>query len=461
MKRRGFSPTTRTFQTMFNGLSRIEDWSAYPKQLGNVQLLFNAYMRHIESLFKDDPKSEEISSSPLALYMKILGDAGRYQDIFDVYYDLDPKGALKPDHLVYTAMFQALSPLRIPYGVDSEAATEQNASSAKHLWMQMLKDSKRNNFAVDSHLVAAAILSMCKGRPADQEFAFGIARDYLAIPKDPKAGSKQLALIPLSSPTLAAVLMLCRSSGKHQLCIDIFDEVRQRYGATSIVDRGHVEDVFRSRSTIDPPPSSADYELSILDWMIVTDALRSGKKLDDPLRPLMSTFLLTLAACLRTTDFRSAVRTFELITGFHGHDFMDGSEASNPRFDQRSANRNHPPTAENLSFVVRTAVKGGNKADMRQALRMVHSCNFDNLVYGKADSAEASKSKKALKNLLYHGEKLASSVLDAIDHLLRNSTERDRPSPSDLVKWRELKASATEIAQIAQSSRLVPVKDAT
>ncbi|KIY71456.1 hypothetical protein CYLTODRAFT_369355 [Cylindrobasidium torrendii FP15055 ss-10] len=462
MKRRGFSPSTRTFQTMLGGYARIEDWDQYSKQLKNVQSLYSAYLRHMESLFSEDAAHTEISSFPLALYIQILGDSGKYQDIFDLYYDLDAKGPLKPDHVVYTAMFKALSPLDIPYGLDAEATAKQNASSAKHLWMQMLKDSRKFKFPIDSHLVASALLALSKGRLADQEYALGIARDYLGLPRDlSSTASDSSTLVELTPQALASVLILCQNSKRYEDCIQVFEQVRKSRVAEAVIDRRHVDEVFRARGYLQPEPADAHYELSILEWMTSVEVPRSGRKHDDPLRPLMPTFVAALAACWRTADYTTAVRVFELMTGYHAHDFSDGVELKKPRFDDRTGGRNRPATGENMSLMLRTALKTGNRAHMRQTLRIVHFLGLEDVLYVPSDQpGQMTMSKKTIKRIIFQGDKLATAILETVDHLLRNSTHKDRPTEVDLARWRELKKMAGEFAQVAHKARLISIKEA-
>ncbi|KAF9055258.1 hypothetical protein BDZ89DRAFT_938618 [Hymenopellis radicata] len=460
MKRRGFSPTTRTYHTMFNGLVRIEDWAAYPKQLKNAESLFQHYMRHIESVHAHSPKSPELSSSPLALYLKLLGDAGRYQEIFDVYYNLDPKGPITPDHMVFTAMFQALSPLKIPYGMDSESTATQNASSAKLLWTQMIKVAKKTEFTIDAHLVASAIIALSKGRSSDQEFAFGIVREYLGLAVE-APDKKQPAPIDLSPPAFGAVLLLCQSSDKQALAFDLFKQVKKRRDASEIIDHGHVNEVFKARQAIDPAPQNAEFEVGILDWMLVSEAVKaSNKDRKETLRPQMTTFLLALNACWRTKDYPSAIKAFQMMTGYQGHDFSDGVEKT-PKFE-RYSHLLLPVTSENASLLVRTALASENRAFMRQALRLLHFLDLKLLASNARRTVgyDAPTSKKALKHQQFHAEKLASAVLDTLDHIYRNSTHRDAPQGQDLVRWKALKMAATGLLRDSNNGRFIPIKEA-
>ncbi|KAK0190945.1 pentatricopeptide repeat-containing protein [Armillaria mellea] len=443
MKRRGHSPTTRTYQTMLGGLSRIEDWTSHTKQIKNAHSLYESFQRHIISLHKEKPGSLDITSVPLASYMRILGAAGLYQGMFDVYYDLDPMGPLKPDHLVFTSMFQSLSPLRIPYGKNESLAVFQNASSAKLLWSQMLKASKKHKFTVDSHLVTAAITALSRGCSSDQELAFKIVREYFGLaPSEEKlTTASTLALEPQS---FAAVLMLCRSSEKASLAVDFFEQILKRpdqIGGPSIIDRGHIEELMKAHQTVKPPPENARFEYDLIEWLMHQE-VHSIKIRAAQVRPAISTYNLALVAAFRTADWPTATKTFDLMTGFHCHDFMDGVESDSPRLDK--ARPRLPPTAENVSSMLRTAFATENRANMRQALRMVDFFGIKELASNswREESRERPKSKKAMKDLHFYSQKLATTVVDALAHIFSHSTKGDRMVPQDRERWLRLKAEA-------------------
>ncbi|KAK0453638.1 hypothetical protein EV421DRAFT_1897639 [Armillaria borealis] len=410
----------------------------------NARSLYESFQRHITSLHKEKPGSPDITSAPLASYMRILGAAGLYQEMFDVYYDLDPMGPLTPDHLVFTSMFQSLSPLRIPYGKNESLAVLQNASSAKFLWSQMLKASKKHKFTLDSHLVTAAITALSRGRSSDQELAFKIVREYFGLaPSEEKlttAGT--LALEPQS---FAAVLMLCRSSEKASLAVDFFEQVLKRsdqVGGPSIIDRGHIEELMKARQTVKPPPDNARFEYDLIEWLMHQE-VHSIKTRAVQVRPALSTYNLALSTAFRTADWPTATKTFDLMTGFHCHDFMDGVESNSPRLDK--ARPRLPPTAENVSLMLRTAFATENRANMRQALRMVDFFGIKELASNswREESRERPKSKKAMKDLHFYSQKLAITVVDTLAHIFSHSTKGDRMVPQDRERWLRLKAEAT------------------
>jgi len=439
MKRRGFSTSTRTFQTMFFGLSRIEHWSTHPKQLANARSIYESFRRHLHAVRKDDPGSPELFVDPLAAYIKILGDAGQYQEIFDVYYALDSEGPLSANQAIFTGMFQALSSRNTLASASDRRQSPQiqNASDAKLLWTQMLKASERSpGFVVDSFIVSAAITALSRGRAADQTLAFQILRDYLGLTQPGEA--PVTGTIPLVTQSLAAALMLCNKSQKYSLCVHFFQQVVDRpekVGALSIIDRAHVEQVLKAYIAL-ASRNSAHNALKTLEWMLRQEIMgRNGSKI----RPANSTYNLVLMACWCGADWNSAIRAFELMTGYHAHDFKDGAVTSTPRLDKRSAGRNLVPDAETMSFMVRAALASRDRANMRQCLRIVDCLGIDRLF-----SKQEADSNKAAKYRAFYHVKLAAALIATIDHVLTKSWRKGTPSDNQPIQWRELGLRAVE-----------------
>jgi hypothetical protein len=441
MKRRGFSPTTRTFQTMFMGLSRIEDWSTHSKQLDNARSVYDSFQRHMTSVKKDDSASAELSVGPLAAYIKILGNAGYYQELFDVYYAMDTEGPLAPDQFVYTAIFQALS-------VSGKQDRIKVSADAKLLWNQMQKASHKSpGFQIDAFLITSALIALSRGRPADQSLAFQIIRDYfgLTTPDDPPS----TGTIPLTPQSFAAVLLLCSQSEKYHLCDHFLLQVKKRpeaLGGASILDRAHLEEVLKARLSL-KDSGTALYCLELLEWMLREEITgRSGPKI----RPALSTYNVVLTACWRDADWRSAARTFDLMTGYHSHDFMDGAVSVTPRLDKRAPGRNLVPNAETLSTLVRTALASHSRANVRQCLRIVGYLGVDDLFSTKETTNDT---KKSAKNRAFYASKLASAVIEAVAKV---SGGGERASQDEVTQWNDLVNRAKERIKEAPRTEFIP-----
>ena len=447
MKRRGFSPTTRTFQTMFNGLSKIEHWATHPKQLANARSLYDAFQRHIATVKKHDPTSSEISSNPLASYLKILGAAGQYQEVFDVYYAMDAEGPFAANEYIFTAMFQALS-------TSAFASTDQGgaktAGDARLLWTQMLKASNKTpGFSVDSYSVVAAITALSSGSKTDQDLAFQIVKEYFGLATGgdkPSAGR-----LPLGAESLAATLRLCNRTQQYSACLDFFKQVKRRpedTGGVSVLDRAHIEEVLRALS-LSEEPGLAYRSLDTLEWMLRQEITGpNGPKI----RPAISTYNLVLAACWRGVDWNSATRTFELMTGYHCHDFMEGSLADPPRLDKRAPGRNLAPTAESLSSMVRTAFASKNRANMRQCLRIIDFLGLRDLWH-----LGGVESKKSLKHHTFYLTKLAAALLEMVDYVLKGN-RKHASSEKEFIQWNALAEEARRLAD-KNHTPLIPMRE--
>lgn len=430
MKRRGFSPTTRTFQTFFNGLSRIEDWSIYPKQLTNARSLYDAYQRHVSSIKKHDPSNPELLIDPLAGYIRILGNAGRYQEVFDIYYAMDHEGPLSPNQFIFTAMFHAI----VAAKNNVSEGSAKVAADARLLWNQMIKASTRSpGFTIDSFSIVAALNALAGGNQVDHDLAFQITAKYFGlIPDKPKSSD---GILPLQPESFAAILKLCNQTKRYEVCSQFLRQVRRRQeetGGVSIIDRLHVEEVLRGELA-SGGSDVAYHALETLEWMLRQEIIgANGPKI----RPALSTYNIVVQACQRDAAWNSATRTFDLMTGYHSHDFMDGSVADTPKQDKRGPGRSFFPNAEFMSWMVRTALTTRNPANIRQSLRMVDYLGFETIFNAQGAGELRNTANKSLKNKAFFGSKFASVVAEAVEFVLDKKVYYARQHEAQ--KWKML-----------------------
>ena len=447
MKRRGFSPTTRTFQTLFNGLSKIEHWPTHPKQLKNARSLYEAFERHIESLKRHDPDHPDLSIDPLAGYIRILGSAGCYQEIFDVYYSMDQEGRLAPNQYIFTAMFKAI----VAAKGDTTEGSVKVAADTRLLWSQMIKISNKTKaFTPDSHLVTSALAALAGGNKADHELAFGIINQYYGLEVD-KPVSRS-GMFPLQAEPLDVIFRLCTQSQNYAQARQFLQQVKRRpgdIGGPSILDRAHMEEVLRAELALGEP-GLGYHAVDTLEWMLRQEIIGSnGPKI----RPALSTYNLVMQACWRSGDWPSAMRTFDLMTGYHAHDFMDGSVAESPRFDKRGPGRNLPATAEFTSLMLKTALVTKNRANIRQALRIVNHIGFVTILGSQGQ--ERQTTTKTIKDKAFYGSKFATALTEAVNTALEEGGKFARPEEAKT--WqalsKEAKAHLTEIGVPVKSGR--------
>jgi hypothetical protein len=435
---------------MFSGLSRIDHWPTHSLQLNHAHQLYDYFLKHLQAVKFHTPDSDEFTISPLAKYIKILGDAGDFQRIFNIYYAMDSEGPLSPNQDIFTAMFHVLSTGRRTDGYDNAISHNQNSSTAKLLWTQMEKASQKSpGFAIDSHLIAMAIRALSEGRSSDQEFALDIVRDRLSLVR-PGEASVNFANAELSVHTLAAALESCNNMQKPELCVHYLQQVTHpRYtspqGTRSrvhIVDRGHIEQGLKAHVTLAQSgvPGQSIQAVETLQWMLRSEITQSNVKL----RPQSTTFNLVLSVCRAQGDWEGATRTFHLISGYRSGDFAD-SEASKkvkPVMEVRSKGRNLAPDAEVMSSMVRTALATKIPANIRQSLRMVDRLDIDHLLSARKISADSlPQPKKAAKLQAFLHEKLAVAVDEAVNSLTRTKGGRELHA-DEMARWHHLQARA-------------------
>ncbi|PCH41242.1 hypothetical protein WOLCODRAFT_16983 [Wolfiporia cocos MD-104 SS10] len=454
MKRRGFDPTIRTFTTMFSGYSQVRDWSKLTKQLGYVHKLFQSYQDYVQRVKELNPRSPELNVLPVSAYMKILGDIGDWQKMFDVFYEMDDEGPLAPDAYVFTAMIRALQQRR-PAALTPEELTRtrlQNASDVRLLWRALLRVVAKNpHIALDSHLVTLTINTLVASRrPADFLFAFDIVRDFLGLAKpgeEPKP-----VVVPMSGHIMSEVLWLCNVSQKYRLGIHFFKQIADRPlhpGEEPVISRGHVENVIRAYAGLQLMGSGqeASQALEILEWALQEASVhRDAIK---RLRPTITTFTLVLGCCWRSGDWPCAARTFELMTGFNAINFLD-SDKGGVSLPPQSSDKNIMPDITAMSHLVRTALASEDKANMRQCLRMLNHIGAEMYFPTSLDSVQEDKTDSRgldVQNPGFYAPRLAKDVIALIKRVLPSDAEQSLSEEEN--RWVQIGALAKKVPREA------------
>ena len=418
---------------MFSGLSRLGHWSSHPVQLTHAHQLYDYFLKHLQAVKYHKPRSEDLTVSPLAKYIKILGDVGDFQKIFAVYYAMDTEGSLAANRDIFTAMFQVMGNRSLHASQDVLAVHPtqvRTSSSPKLLWTEMEKASQKSpGFEIDSHLIAAALKALSRGAHSDQELAFKIIRDYVGLsrPGEPPVES---AKDTLTVHTLAATLEICNELQNFKLCIHYLHQaMRRRAFAPSsggislghVLDRGHMEKGLVAHLNLANSGARGHsiQALDMLQWMLRTEVTQRHVQL----RPLAATYHIVLAVCRSEGDWAGATRTFEIMTGYNAGDFADldfsQTERTKPVMTTRSKGRNISPDAETMSSMVRTALSTCVPANIRQSLRMVDHFGLDHLFTPFA-ARHTSPTKKDIKLAAFYQGKLATAVVEAVK-LLRKA----------------------------------------
>lgn len=413
---------------MFNGLARIGHWPTCPKQLQNAKSLYQSYQKLVTSLIKSNSYDPDIPG-PFASYIRILGNAGDYNAIFDVYYALDDEGPLARNHLVYTAMFQSI---HAALGDTPEGRTKV-AADARLLWSQMIKVARKNQELVpDSYVVNGAVMALSGGGDIDHELAFKIIAEYYGL------GTQKSTLgagkLVLSSESLITILRFCNLTKNHTACVHFYEQVRRRadaIGGPSILDRGHMEEVLKAHLTLRLPGLGCQ-SLQLLEWMFHQESTGcNGPKI----RPSLATYNLAMQGCLYSADWDSSKRIFELTTGHHAHDFTDEYMAKSPIVKTRSFDRHLTPNAEFMFLMLRTAIATKNTAPLRQAVRIVGYLGYDRILSARNGTTRETEITKAMKRN-FTGEKFNSALADAVDLLLKGN--RNHIQSHEMAKFEHL-----------------------
>jgi len=414
---------------MFNGLARIEHWPTLPKQLQNAKSLYQSYQKLVTSLIKTNSYDPDISG-PFASYIRILGNAGDYNAIFDVYYAMEDEGPLARNHLVYTAMFQSI---RAALGDTPEGRTKV-AADARLLWSQMIRAARKNQELVpDSYVVSSAVMALSGGGGIDHELAFKIIAEYygLGIQKSTSCAGK----LVLSSECLITILRFCNITKNHTACVHFYEQVRQRadaIGGPSILDRGHMEEVLKAHLALRLPGLGCQ-SLQLLKWMLRQESTGcNGPKI----RPSLATYNLAIQACFYSADWDSAKRIFELTTGYRADDFTDEYVAKSPIVKTRNFDQNLTPNAEFMFLMLRTAIATKNTAYLRQAVRIVGHLGYDRILSAQNGTTREPEITKVMNKRNFIGENFNSALADAVDLLLKGN--RNHIQSHEMAKFERL-----------------------
>ncbi|KIM29425.1 hypothetical protein M408DRAFT_328697 [Serendipita vermifera MAFF 305830] len=444
MKRRHVQPNTRTFTTLFSGLARIEDWTAYSNILQRVFTTYDQLLLHFEKLRIKNPESKDISLWPINSFLTLLGRAHHYSKMWDVFFNLE--GRLAPDEHTYAVMLQALqkrtsldqqpvkSDIEVEgkenrdvlegrlwgdqFGLDDgpeeqvdldkdkkdqqaqESVHYRNAADARILWESILKANKLNADAIplSSYLLAPTLHLLARGRPSDHKLAFDIIAQYVRI--QPPSGStansaltQQPNAIELNGPTLFSILEVCIQSARPTLAMEYFQQVAEDGKMKRVIDSGHMLYIMRAfamRRASKGQIHDGREAISALQWML--QELRRSQEGESSrgaahLAPSTQHFVYALTAAWRGADMSSALAVFELMTGLERTQFMAPLLSSRgdgwptrPPFDHCHWN------VTCMALLVKTAEATQKRDVMRVALRILNTATPDRFftrAYGK------------------------------------------------------------------------------
>jgi hypothetical protein len=308
MKRRHIQPNTRTFTTLFVGLSKIDDWAPYSNILDRVFKAYDQLLVHFEKLRLENRNHYDINPWPINGFLTLLGKAGHYAKMWDVFFSMDDR--LSPDEVTYSIMLRALKSRTsldkrpVPTSLELEASQPveelldvekwgqelgaevalymtpksktkstpesvhyKNAADARVLWDHLIRASKerqRYPVAINGMQLTPLLSILALGKPTDQSLAFEIIEEFIQMESPgPPVGNRSKASsrdrkttpnkgvvdnepVPLSPPLFTTVLDVCIQSARVEAVIKYFQMVTENEELKGIVDSRHMEQILKA-----------------------------------------------------------------------------------------------------------------------------------------------------------------------------------------------------------------------
>ncbi|KAI9467079.1 hypothetical protein BJY52DRAFT_1111545, partial [Lactarius psammicola] len=309
MKRRGFVPNIRTYATFMSGYATVKDWQPLTRQLGFAHSVHGQLMQQLETsrgLVEDHTSGGKGASSlvqyPIALYISILGKAGKYQKAFDVFHRLDTDGPLAPHPKIYTALL-CLSADRVDPN-DTEA-TAQAVSDAKYVWRRQMRSLDRQpEHYIEPRSVDAVVKVLSRGESSDHELMFDILRDICGLPRP---GEDRPPPPPKVEPNvfiLSETFDSCTAAGRPDMTIHYAQIAMDSPELRPILRVWHLPKLLRAHFALaregSASPSWSENAAAWIEWFVAQGH-------EDSL-PNKYSLTLALGLCHRIGDMPSALR---------------------------------------------------------------------------------------------------------------------------------------------------------
>jgi hypothetical protein len=348
MKRRGFVPNIRTYATMMNGYATVEDWTPFSKQLGFAHSIYGQLKLYLKKFRDqtDDSQAHAVEESemsfalyPIALYISILGKAGKYQEVFDVFHALDIDGPLGPLPKVYSSLLCVLAD-RV-----SSTDAEQTVSDAKYIWRRHMRsfDTQPDHY-IEPRSVDAIINILSRGKPSDLKLMFDILHDICGLPR-PLPVSEDEHQLPLQPPQppqppstststpppkvrltswiLGEILDSCVAAGRPDVAVHYAQSMMDRPELHPILHPRHLQKLLFAHRILardDPSTARSENAAAWVEWMVAKatsnkEASTETSATAAPAGVVMSdgTVAYALELCYYCKDINSALRIARLV----------------------------------------------------------------------------------------------------------------------------------------------------
>lgn len=233
MKRRGMTPTTRSYSTFFGGYAKMKEIDS--AALARVKTIYAQWVLYSEkmaykaankrSIMERGEAPEEISCIPTNAYLTFLGNTKNIPLMLETLGKMPTAGVLAPNSLTYSIVLAALRASNEP----------ENFAYAMELWQKMSAET----LDIDTKTVSI-VISICREaqRPDDQKIGLEVAKEFYGFvnPEEedllvsPKLAPPRVAL---DGTAMSNVMSLALGMQQYNLTARWFDQVRdnpKRFG---------------------------------------------------------------------------------------------------------------------------------------------------------------------------------------------------------------------------------------
>ena len=302
---------------MMSGYATIDDWGPLTAQLELVHSVHEQLMQHLERTrdLIDDPADGSSKAAfilySVALYISILGKAGKYEKAFDVFHELDTGGALAPDPKIYASLLAVLVE-RVNAANGDADVIAQSVSEAKYIWRRHMRTlDKQPQHHVQPRSIGAVVKLLSRGEPSDHELMFDILRDFCGLPspsdgRGPSPPSQKKK--GLTTWILNDILDGCLVADRPEIAVHYAQSVMDTRELRPILSTWHLYKLLRAHILLaekgSAEPSRAENVVTWVERMVAQVPVRESKKttLDEGM------VVLALKLCYRCKDTQSALR---------------------------------------------------------------------------------------------------------------------------------------------------------
>jgi len=369
---------------MMSGYSTIDDWRPLTTQLGSVHSVYGQLKQHLKRTpdLIDDPAGESGASFilyPIALYISILGKAGKYQEAFDAFHALDTDGPLAPDSKIYSSLLSVLAERAGATDVNAEVIA-QSVSEAKYIWRRHMRSFDRQpQHNVEPRSIEVMIKLLSRGKPSDHELMFDILRDICGLPS-PSVGRRPSPPPPpkkkvkLTTWILKEILEGCIAAGRPEMAVHYAQSVMDTRELRPILSAWHLHNLLRAHIILakksPASPSRAENVASWVEWMVAQDPARKSKET----KPNEYTIVSALGLCHLSKDTHSALR---IVRAMISDDSNKGRPTGTGMHGATSSGSlSLPVKAWEYLFYLATMPGQGSSDEKRQCLEIFQSYGF-------------------------------------------------------------------------------------